>query len=149
MRGNYDNLSYDRIHNLRKDRGYHKKDAKAALKTRLEAMDAVERRVIIENENAMETSSSVLGKRDRSMEESSAAAPTPQQVEGKRPRGEAPAITMEVDLAVVQAHAQWWSPDLKPKMEASPSDAVEGVDGAISAWVAKSEIGSSVDAPEP
>ena len=43
---------------------------------------------------------------------------------------------MEVDLAVVQAHAQWWSPDLKSKMEAGPSDAVEGADGAISAWVA-------------
>ena len=43
---------------------------------------------------------------------------------------------MEVDLAAAQAHAQWRSPDLKPKMEASPSEAVEGVDGAISAWVA-------------
>ena len=43
---------------------------------------------------------------------------------------------MEVDLAAAQAHAQWWSPDLKPKMEASPSDAVEGVNGAISAWAA-------------
>ena len=43
---------------------------------------------------------------------------------------------MEVDLAAAQAHAQWWSPDLKSKMEASPSDAVEGVDGAISARVA-------------
>ena len=43
---------------------------------------------------------------------------------------------MAVDLAVAHAHAQWWSPDLKPKMEASPSAAAEGVDGAISAWVA-------------
>ena len=43
---------------------------------------------------------------------------------------------MAVDLAVVHAHAQWWSPDPKPKMEASPSATAEGVDGAISAWVA-------------
>ena len=77
-----------------------------------------------------------MGKRDRSAEESSAAEPTQKQVEGKRPREDVPAITMEVDLAAAQAHAQWWSPDLKSKMEASPSDAVEGVDGAISAWVA-------------
>ena len=99
-------------------------------------MDAVERRVNIESQNAMDTSSSVLGKRDRSMGESSAEASTSRQEEGKRPRGEAPAITMEVDLAAAQVHAQWWSPDLKSKLEASPSDAVEGVDGAISAWVA-------------
>ena len=84
----------------------------------------------------MDTSSSVLGKRDRPKEESSAVEPTQRQVEGKRPRGDVPAITMEVYLAVVQAHAQWWSPDLKPRMEASPSEAVEGVDGAISALVA-------------
>ena len=106
------------------------------LKTRLEAIDAVERRLIIQNENAMDTSPSVLGKRDRSVEKLSAEEPTRQQVEGKRPRGDAPAITMEVDLAVTQAHAQWWSLDLKSKIEASPSDAAEGVDGAISALVA-------------
>ena len=33
-------------------------------------------------------------------------------------------------------HAQWWSPDLKPKFEANQSSVVEGADGAISAWVA-------------
>ena len=43
---------------------------------------------------------------------------------------------MEVDLAVAQAHAQWWPPDLKPKVGVNPSAAVDGVDGAISAWVA-------------
>ena len=43
---------------------------------------------------------------------------------------------MEVDLAVAQAHAQRWPPELKPKLEVNPSAAVEGVDGAISAWVA-------------
>ena len=136
VRGNNGNLSYDQIHNLCKDRGYHKQDTKAALKTRLEAMDAVDRRLNIQSENAMDTSSSVSGKRGRSMGEPSAVEQTQQWVEGKRSRGDVPAITMEVDLAVVQAHAQWWPPDLKPKMEASPSEAVEGVDGAISAWVA-------------
>ena len=37
---------------------------------------------------------------------------------------------------LVQAHAPWRSPDLKPKIEANQSSVVEGVDGAISAWVA-------------
>ena len=99
-------------------------------------MDAVERRLRIRIDNAMDMSPSVLGKRDRSAEESSAVEPTQQQVEGKRPRGDASAITMEVDLAVAQAHAQWWTPELKPKLEVNPSAAVGGVDGAISAWVA-------------
>ena len=66
------------------------------------------------------------------MEDESAAEPTREQVEGKRSRGEAPAV----DLAAAQAHAQWWSPDLKPKLEVIPSDVAEGVDGATSAWVA-------------
>ena len=59
-----------------------------------------------------------------------------QRAEGKRPRGGVPATTMEVDLAVGHAHAQWWSLDLKPKLEVNSSAAVDGVDGATSAWVA-------------
>ena len=59
-----------------------------------------------------------------------------QQLERKRSRGDSPATTMEVDLAAAQAHAQWWPPELKPKLEANPSATVEGVDGATSAWVA-------------
>ena len=104
--GNYDNLSCGQIRDLCKARGYQKQDAKAALKTRLEATDAVERSLITEGESTMDTSSLVWGKRDRSIVEPPAAEQTQQQVEGKRPRGDVPAITMEVDLAVVQAHAQ-------------------------------------------
>ena len=59
-----------------------------------------------------------------------------QQAEGRRSRGDVPAATMEGDLAAAQAHAQWRSPDLKPKLEVNPSAAADGVDGAISAWVA-------------
>ena len=43
---------------------------------------------------------------------------------------------MEAGPAVLQAHAQGWPPELKPELEANSSVAVEGVDGAISAWVA-------------
>ena len=39
----YDNLTYDELHNLCKSRGYCKKDAKTVLKTRLEAIDTVEK----------------------------------------------------------------------------------------------------------
>ena len=55
---------------------------------------------------------------------------------GKRSRGGDPTTTLEAGRAVVRAHAQWWSPDPKSEIEASPSSAVEGADGAISAWVA-------------
>ena len=61
--GNYDHPSYSQIRDLRKARGYHKKDAKAALETRLEAIDAVERQSMKQTENDMDTSSSFLGKR--------------------------------------------------------------------------------------
>ena len=61
---------------------------------------------------------------------------TQQRVVGNCSRGDAPATSMEVDLAVIQAHAQWWTPVLKSKLEATPAAAVEGADGAISAWVA-------------
>ena len=84
----------------------------------------------------MDTSASVLGKRGRSMVEIAALEQNQKQVEGKRSRGDAPAMTMEVDPAVAQARAQSWSPELKLKLEANPSAAVEGADGAISAWVA-------------
>ena len=63
-------------------------------------------------------------------------APTQQTAEGKRSRGDNPATKMEVDLAAALAHAQRWPPELKYKLEAKPSAAIEDVDGAISAWVA-------------
>ena len=41
---NYGRPPYDQWHDLGKQRGYHKKDAKVVLKTRLEAMDAAARK---------------------------------------------------------------------------------------------------------
>ena len=54
----------------------------------------------------------------------------------ERSRGGAPATKLAAYLAVAQAHAQWLSPDLKPTIEARQSSFADGVDGAISAWVA-------------
>ena len=118
--GNYDYLSYDQVRDLCKARGYHKKDAKAVLKTRLEAMDAVERHSMKQTENDMDISPSVLRKRNRPVEDGSVLEPTQQEVAGKRSRGDTPSTTMEVDPAVAQAHAQGWSPELKPKLEMEP-----------------------------
>ena len=98
-------------------------------------MDDVAPQSLKLDENAMGTSSSVLGRRDRSSVEPLNTEGSAEVAEGKRSRGETPATTMAVGPAVVHAHAQWWSPDLKPRMEASPSAAAEGVDGAISVWV--------------
>ena len=53
-----------------------------------------------------------------------------------RPRWDAPAAALAVDISVVQEHAQWWTPDLKRQVEALQSTVAEGVDGAIPAWVA-------------
>ena len=107
-----------------------------ALKTRLEAMDAVARQSLKPSEHDMQTSSSVLGKRGRSMAGPSNIQTSTQGVEGKRSRGDARATKLAADLAAAQAHAQWWSPDPKPKIEAGQPSVVEDVDGAISAWVA-------------
>ena len=54
----------------------------------------------------------------------------------KRPRGDALAAALVEDRRVVQEHAQWWSPPTKPQVGAVHSSAAEGVDGAVSAWVA-------------
>ena len=134
--GNYDHLSRGQIHDLCKSRGHFAKDAKAVLKTRLEAMVAVARQSLKLDENAMDTSPAVLGKRDLSLAEPMSVETSTEVVEGKRSRGATLATTMAVDLAVIHARAQWWSPDLKPKMRASPSATAEGAGCAISAWVA-------------
>ena len=99
-------------------------------------MGAVARQSLTPNENDMDTSSSALGKRDRSMAEPSNIETPRQEAEGKLSRGSAPASKLAVDLAVAQAHAQLGSPDLRSKIEVSQPSVVEGVDGAISAWVA-------------
>ena len=88
----------------------------------------------------METLSSVLGKRARNTGNekgaSSVTEATGTGTKGKRPRGDALAAVLAVNMSVVQEHAQWRSPALKPQVEALQSSVVKGVDGAISAWVA-------------
>ena len=109
---NYDHLSYDQLREPRKQRGYHKKDAKAALRTRLGAKDSVGRRATEGAANDMDTSSSVSGKRARNMNEPLASEPTQMGINGKRPRKHAPETALAVDMSVVQENAQWRNPAL-------------------------------------
>ena len=79
--------------------------AKAALRTRLEAMDVVERRATEGAANAMDASSSVLRKRTRNMDEHLASDPTEMGNNGQRSRGDAPEIASAADMSVAQEHA--------------------------------------------
>ena len=106
------------------------------LRTRLGAMDSVGRRATEGAANDMDTSSSVSGKRTRNMDEPLASEPTEMGINGKRQRWHAPETALAADMSVVQEHAQWRNPALKPQVEAPQSSVAEGVDGAISAWVA-------------
>ena len=124
-------LPYDQSHAPWKRRGYHKEDAKAALRTRWGAMDAAERQATEGTSRDMDTSSSVLGKRTRHIQEPLAIESTGMGNNGKRLE-----IALVVDTSVVKEHAQWRNPDLKPQVEALQSSVVEGVDGAASSWAA-------------
>ena len=102
---NYGHFSYEQLYELRKQRGYHKKDAKAAVKTRLEAMDAVDRGPTGGAANAMDTSSSALGKRTRHMDGPLTPEPPEMGINGKRSRGDALEIAVAADASVAQEHA--------------------------------------------
>merc|ERR550534_3291881 len=99
-------------------------------------MDTVEKNLSQMQSGNMDTTFSVLGKRDRSRPVSHISDPPNQVGDGKRVRGEPAASGMEVDLAVVRTHAQWWSSELKNHMTALSHQMVEGSDGAVHAWAA-------------
>ena len=84
----------------------------------------------------MDTSCSVLGKRERTLSDSHVVGNPAQLGVGKRSRGEAQSTTLAVDLAVVQEHAQWWRSALKPQLNALNHQMAAGSDEAASAWVA-------------
>ena len=64
---NYDNPPYGLLHELCGQRGYHRKDTKAALKTRVETLEAVEPLPPGGAVTDMGTSSSILGPRPRDL----------------------------------------------------------------------------------
>ena len=95
---NYGQVSLGRLRDLRNQRGYHKEDAEAALPTRLASLG--------EATKNMDTTTSVLGKRAWTTDET---MDTGTVVEGnmeKRPRSEALEITLAVDLDLVKEHVR-------------------------------------------
>ena len=64
-RGRFDHLSSDQLRELRKSRGYGRRDSKVELKTRLASMDAEGSKRTLTEDGAMDTSVSVTGKRGR------------------------------------------------------------------------------------
>ena len=103
---NNDHPSYDQLHELCRRRSYHKKNAKAAPETRSVAMDAAGRRPLGGAENDMDKSSSVSGKRARTLEEPSTIETPVMGMNGKRPRGDALAAALAAGNSVVHEHAQ-------------------------------------------
>ena len=83
--------------------------------------------------NAMDTSTAVLGERNATKRDTMDAAIVVGGNTEKRPRRDALEITLATDLEVVEEHAQWWNPELRPQVESHPSSVMEGVDGAASA----------------
>ena len=96
---NYAQLPYDELHELWKQRGYHKRDTKVVLRTRLEAMDAAAKRSAAGSSNDTDTPMTVLGKRPRA---TGGTMGMGTEVGGnnseKRPRGAALEIALSVDL---------------------------------------------------
>ena len=96
-------------------------------------MDAADKQNANGSSQDMDTSTPVLGKRNRTI---GATMDTDAAAGGhseKRPRSEAPEIAVAIDSEVVREHAQWWNPELNPHVEAHNSTVMEGVDGAASA----------------
>ena len=107
-------------------------------KTRLEAMDAAEKRTMEGRSNDMDTSMQVLGKRSRIEE---GAMETGHGMDGNLGKlfisdWTALDIALAFDLEVVKEHAQKRNPELEPQMDAYQSSIMEGVVGAVTAWVA-------------
>ena len=102
---NYDQLSYGQLNDLRKRNGYHKKDAEAVLRTRLEAVDAAEKKAEGGSPNDMDLPTAVFGKRARDLEKPRPAEATVGRKNGKRPRRGALEIALKVDLDIVRGHA--------------------------------------------
>ena len=96
------------------------------------AMDTAARNSSQLQTDNMDTSYRVLGERGRSRSVSHIMDAPTQLGVGRRARGEAPATTLAVDLAVAKEHAQWWASDLKPQMTALTHQMVAGSDEAVS-----------------
>ena len=135
--GQYDHPSYDRIRGQCERLKYSRMDSTAALKTRLAAMAAKESKRTSHARNDMDNSMSVSGTKDRPPVDVVGYSNGSQDSQDKRCRADAPRLASVADKEVARGHTQWWRPELKSRLDAAQSSAVEGVGAAISAWVAE------------
>ena len=63
-RGSDDNLSHNQPHELCEDRGYDRKDSKAALKLRLTSVDDLDRNWVAAEDDAIDTTETLARKRN-------------------------------------------------------------------------------------
>ena len=121
---NYGRLSYGQLHELFKQRGYYGKDTKAVLRTRLAAIDAADKKEVEGSSSDIDTSTSVLGKRTRTLGGTMEIRTAVARNDEKRPRSEALELKLAGFLEAAKEHAQWWNPELRPHVEAHQSSAV-------------------------
>ena len=133
---NYDQSPYGQLHELRDQRIYHAKDTKAALRTRLAAVDAAKKRNAGANKSDADTSAPVLGKKNKTPMGATDTGEAPARNLEKRPRGDALEMASAADLEAAKEHAIWRNPELEPQVGANRSSVAAGVGGAASAWVA-------------
>ena len=127
--GRLGHVSYDQLHDLCTRHGRHRKNSKEALEPRAQ-----------EVREANDIPSTGAGKRGPPPEyvvdqlQSQTFAPN------TRGGGEALRAASVPDKEVVTGLAQWRNPGWKPRVAASRSPAVDGVEAAISAWVPGHEL---------
>ena len=129
---NYDQLSRGQLHELRRQRGRHKKGTEPVLRTCLAAMDAASKKTADGVSGDIYKSTTVLGKRARIMGDTMDAGTAVGGNTGNRPRSDALGVALAVDLKVVKEHAQWWNPELRPQVDAHHSSGADGANGALS-----------------
>ena len=117
-RSDYDQLTYNELHQVCRRRGNARKDSRAVLKTRLSTTGAVERKRAHDNENVMDTSGDKPA------------------AKAKRCRVEDiyPATVVEKDI--LKERAQWRNSEMTAHQDAAEASLLKGVDAAISAWAA-------------
>ena len=97
------------------------------MRARLAAMDAAVKKSVDGGSNDVDTWTTVLGRRTRTMEDTADTSMAAGGCSEKRPRSEALEIALAVDLEVGKVYAQRWNPELRPRVEAHL--AAEGVGG--------------------
>ena len=85
-------------------------------------------------DDVTDTSEAAAGKRGQTPENVAENLGASVRSQNKRCRVGGRHVAFVAEKEVAKEHAQWWSPDLRSRLDATQSSAV---DSAISAWVAE------------